>query len=199
MISSPRNPNRPVRAGQSRDVRKDRAKISSRDMETVSPLRWILAGAVLFVLILIVFLVVRVNALGRYRDDVVELRAELDALIATEAGVRAELYRANQQIEELEAIVNPTEQDPNGTPGSTPTPGPGQSNQTDLDFVLPLVHVVEPNQNLNMIARIYFPDAYVGEAIAHIQAVNDIRNPNHVQVGERLQITPMPMPGSEED
>jgi len=187
MISSPRNPNRPVRAGQSRDVRKDRSKISNRDLETVSPLRWILAGAALFILVLIVFLVVRVNNLSGYSSQVEELQAQLAQAELREIGLRDDVDRYQERYQAAQNALDELIAG-NGNGGN----GGGRNGP----YELPRWHTVQEGEFLDAIARRYFPYEYLADARRHIQDVNEIENPNHIRPGQQIHITSMHQPAT---
>jgi len=57
---------------------------------------------------------------------------------------------------------------------------------------LPVIHIVQTGENLHVIARWYFPFIYVSDSILHIATTNNIRNPSHLRVGQRLLIESMP-------
>ena len=194
LVSSPRNPNRPVRPGQSRDVRKDRMRVESRDMETVSPLRWILAAAVIGVLVLIVFLVIRMNSFAGYRDEVESYRAsaqlaqaQRDTAISNYNSLQQRYDNLRDEMDNMTANNQATDEQggrPTDPTGETPPGQPPAVNE-------PFTHVVVPGEFLSTIARRFFPGVDVNDAMAHIQAVNNITNPDHIQIGQPLEITPM--------
>jgi len=190
LVSAPRNPNRPVRPGQQRDVRKDRMRVESRDMETVSPLRWILAAVVLAVLVLIVFLVIRIRSLTDYRDQVEAATAAQAAAESARDGYRADVSilenRVSQLEYELENMAALGQDNQDGRPGTQEAPPAPPSP------LLPTTHTIVSGENLHAIARRFFPNVEVADAMQHIYLTNPIIvNMNDIQVGWVLDILPM--------
>ena len=184
MISPPRTKNRPVRGGGAtpqRDVRKDRVKISDRDLETINSFRLVIVGSCILIVALIGFLGFRVAVLAGERND---YRDNVDALLAENAGLRsaadevedlradlaaarnsASTYRSWLEYHEIVEPADPFGSDPLGSIGSpdigpmgTPPPRPPEA---EAQFLIPpggyREHFVEPGSSLAEIARRYWP------------------------------------------
>ena len=200
LFSPPRNPNRPVGPGRG-DVRKNRISVSDRDMDTISPLRMIFAGAAIAVLVLVTILTWQlVSFRTRYNEAQDELLRAQATVTAAQAeaeilnrDLQYDLAIAVRERDNFESILRGLGYDPDappvadhdGTgPGDTPTQPTPQPSQ------LPTTHTVVGGESLNRIALRYFGNADQA-TIRHIQTVNNISNPNNIQVGQVLNITPM--------
>ena len=183
MISPPRTKNRPVRGGQSpqREVRKDRVKISDRDLETINSFRLVIVGSCILVVALIGFLGFRVAVLAGQRNeareqvdalaaaasDNIDLREQLEELRSDVASARndASRYR-NLLIAEGFELDGPVGEFFENGSGGGPQLGPGGTpppRQPEVVYrpVIPpggsREHFIEPSQSLASIAQIYWP------------------------------------------
>lgn len=221
LVSPPRNRNRPVRNAASRDVRKDRVKISDGDLETINTFRLAILGSCIVVLALIGFLSFQVMSLrgqrnyaneqiaqlGDARDANIELNAQNQSLreqLAT-ATNRAQLYYNVLTQANINPYAPPEDQeDPTqnqqqtGRPGSPPSPA------------LPTTHTVQSGDNLAAIAVRFFGlqfdlnnIEYRNIVINHIARDNsppiNLNNLNHLEVGWVLNINPFPDNASGDD
>ena len=182
MISPPRTKNRPVRGAQvpQRDVRKDRVKISDRDLETINSFRLVIVGSCILIVALIGFLGFRVAVLAGERNEALE---NVDLL----AAAAAENINLRDQIEELRSDLVSAQNEasryrgwliqegfeldgPVGEVfeggGSSPSIGPGgtpppRAPEVALQPVIPpggyLEHLIDSGQSLASIAQIYWP------------------------------------------
>jgi hypothetical protein len=196
LVSSPRNTNRPVRAGQARDVRKNRAKSEPavREAESVSPIRWILAAGALAVLVLIVFLVIRMNSFASYRDEVYDARLAAETAETNLSAVNTLLSDLQRRYNNLRTEFDEL-REVNPTPGNPGDPG----NPHELAVILPTYHVVVGGDILHAIALRYFPNVEPIElAMDHIfrsnQHIRAFTDPNMLHAGWRLRIEPMYSP-----
>jgi len=196
LVSSPRNPNRPIRSGQARDVRKDRMRVESRDMETVSPLRWVAAFVGVAVLAVMIFLIVQVIGLTSYRDQVEDYQSQLATassdLAIAESRIRtleAESGNLRDQLDAIHAQGNiPSEDGQTVNEEGTASTG---GTQAPAGPTMPFTHTIASGENLNILARRFFPNEDVIEATQHIASVNGITNINNIQQGQPLTITAM--------
>ena len=196
LVSSPRNPNRPVRQGQNRDVRKDRMRVQSRDLEAISPFRWIVTAGALVILALFIFMMFRMSTLSGYRTLAEEYRGTLAEERARIVSVEQERNEYRAQVLDNERLINELRA---GNDPNPPSAGPGQipgtgsdttPQQTPQPTLLPAEHTVVRGDNLHAIARRFYGNSDP-ETLQHIQAINGISNPNHIFVGQVLILTPM--------
>ncbi|MCL1863129.1 MAG: LysM peptidoglycan-binding domain-containing protein [Defluviitaleaceae bacterium] len=204
LVSPPRNPNRPPRAGRS-DVRTNRMRDDYRDSEVISPLRIIIVGAA--ILIVVLFAIITVQMLSfrsRYneaQEAIASHEQEMNRLDTstrtTIAGLQAERDSAEADRDEFENMLRELGHDPrqpapppdeDGTRPGGITETPTQTSPPDTG--LPTTHTILAGESLNRIAQRYFGNQDPA-TVAHIQNVNGITNPNNIQAGWVLQITPM--------
>jgi hypothetical protein len=203
LVSPPRNTNRPVRPGGRSDVRTNRVRAEDRDAETISPIRMIIAGVVLGVLVLVTVLTMQLisvrNNFNEAQDTLVEVQAslaEVNSRMTLAAQDHAyELTLAQNRIAELERRMRAAGIDPDAehvAPGDGVGPGE-ETNETSTPAApeLPTTHTVLGGENLGRIARRYYPGVEQATAVSHIQRTNNITNPNNIQAGQVLQITPL--------
>ncbi|MCL2355807.1 MAG: hypothetical protein FWC70_01450 [Defluviitaleaceae bacterium] len=206
LVSPPRNTNRPPRPGAgNNDVRTNRMRTDHTETEPISPFRVVLAGAAIFMLAIAAILVWQIVSV---RSDLREAETLLEdaeiALANANAQISIQSSRYNDQLNEARAeadtyrnILIANDLDPNPSPppadGIGPGEATGQPGQTSPPATpeLPTTHIIQPGENLNMIARRYFPGVDVQLAINHIVATNNIPNPNNVPAGRLLNIEPM--------
>ncbi|MCL1842568.1 MAG: LysM domain-containing protein [Defluviitaleaceae bacterium] len=202
LFSPPRNNNRPVRPGQSRDVRTNRVRVSERDMDTISPLRMIITAASIFILVLVSVLTFQlISARGRYSDaqDYIEtLRLRVTNAETTNelviSNLQDELNDANDLIEQLQMGIDPNQPvlPPDGThrPGEDVPDAPATSTNASL----PTTHTIVSGDRIERIAQRYFGNSYISTQ-DHIVATNISRHPtlsrNNIHVGWELDIVPM--------
>ena len=185
MISPPRAKNRPVRGSQTpqRDVRKDRVKISDRDLETINSFRLVIVGSCILIVALIGFLSFRWAVVAGQRDEaladvvalqaaaseVLDLREQNESLNADLASARNEIRIYREWLDyagfDLSGGVGGDDSFEGG--GGGPQIGPGGTpppRQPEVVFrpLIPddpgfLEHFIEPGQNLASIAQIYWP------------------------------------------
>ncbi|MCL2456022.1 MAG: LysM peptidoglycan-binding domain-containing protein [Defluviitaleaceae bacterium] len=199
LFSPPRNQNRPVRRGRE-DVRKNRERPAERDTEIVSPLRMAATVAALVVLVLFAVITLQMLSLRNKLNDAEEKLSEAqNALTSAEASLgmvsglqetisilerdKAELERQLLEIpgQSENQLGESSAGNPSQTPSPSPTPGLPQ---------LPTTITVQQGDNLGRIARRHYGNSNES-TIQHIQNVNNITNPNRIQIGQTLQITPM--------
>lgn len=205
LFSPPRSTNKSVRQGQRGDVRKNRAKESERELETLSPLRMILAAVVIGILVLLTFLTTQLisfrNHYNEAQEELVSVRADVTAAEA-QVTIQARdaayaLANAERQRDEFEQMLIDLGHDPNQTP--TPPPNgdlrPAANDTTTPPPLatpeLPTTHTVLPSENLSRLARRYFGNDNPS-TIEHIRATNNLANPNDIRPNQVLQITPLP-------
>lgn len=203
LFSPPRNPNRPVRPGKA-DVRTNRMK-SDYAEEPISPIRIILMCGAIFILVIVAFLVWQLLST---RSDLREAEQEL---YEARSAVTAAEAEAERQIREMRAQRDAAEElrddylarlrehgiDPYAPPdlpddvtaphdidGPTPPPTPGARPE------LPTTHTVVHGDRLVNIAYRYFGNRYPA-TVNHIVSANNLRDPDHIWIGQVLQITPM--------
>jgi nucleoid-associated protein YgaU len=176
-------------------------------METISPLRLILAITAILVLALIAILTVQmISFRNRYNEAQYELIAArvavndayADAHILNQ-DLQYALTNAERENADLERLLRDLGHDPN-QPAPPPDDGtrPGAGNETPQQTTppppeiptLPTTHIVAPGENLFRIAQRYFGNQYQS-TVNHIQTVNNITDPDRIRAGDVLQITPM--------
>ena len=182
MISPPRAKNRPVRGAQTpqRDIKKDRVKISDRDLETINSFRLVIVGSCILIVALIGFLSFRWAVVAGQRDEALAI---VETLRAAETEVRnledqlesvnTDLANARNYIRNYRVWLEDAGFDLsgvgvgdsfNGT--GSPTLGPGGTPPPRVPEVAyrPWIpeggsreHFIEPSQSLASIAQIYWP------------------------------------------
>jgi nucleoid-associated protein YgaU len=198
LFSPPRNQNRPVRQGRA-DVRTNRIRPSDRDMESISPMRMIIACTALVVLILFSVITFQmISYRNKFREAGAELLAAQDAIAQAQQtelvlvpGLRETISDLEREAARLQRIIDesepadqhniPPDSPPNVTPAPSPTPGLPS---------LPTTTTVPRGGSLSSIARRYYGNNNPA-TIQHIQNVNNISDPNRIQEGQVLQLTPM--------
>ena len=220
MISPPRAKSRPVRAGQTpqREVKKDRVRISDKDLETINSFRLVIVGSCVLVVALIGFLAFRWAVVAGQRNDAEEtilaLQNQLTGYSELQARVEeleGELSYAQGEQGRLRSWLTMYGIDPDGTPddeyseGGPGPPGPGgtqppRREEAVFRPVIPeggrLEHFIEPSQSLASIAQIYWPHnpetpsgrQVRDQLISHLVATNDIANPETIFAGQWLLI-----------
>jgi hypothetical protein len=204
LFSPPRSTNRPVRPGQQRDVRRDRARTTEREADTVSPLRLIMAGSAIVILLIVSVLTFSlISANGRYRDASERIAyLELEVLAAVNqgeldnSGLRETVRTVEDQRDFYRNALSSAGINPHAPPPTVDDgtgPGPGQAATTQppatAGYVLPLYHTVVRNNTLTSIARRYFGNTNQA-TINHIMAANGMSN-DRINIGDVLSITPM--------
>ncbi|MDR0273260.1 MAG: hypothetical protein LBI27_08100, partial [Clostridiales bacterium] len=102
LVSPPRNPNRPVRPGRA-DVRTNRMRDTTHEPEPINPLRMILMGSAIAVLLLIMILTWRLISIGGRLNDAEE------ALETANVTASAEAERQENLIISLQAALEQSE------------------------------------------------------------------------------------------
>lgn len=205
LFSPPRNTNRPVRPGRT-DVRTNRMRSDPNSAEPISPLRIIMAVALIFMFAIVAFLTwqlisarrsLRESAyyLDQAQGEVSALQGEMDVRMHRYSEDLAQALEANRGYREILSYHELG-------PFAPPPPGDGITDAGDIDPTttpttpaasgLPTQHTVQPGESMWRIARRYFPGVDETQAIAHIAAVNNITNVDNVPAGRTLEITPMP-------
>jgi len=198
LVSSPRNPNRPVRSG-SRDVRKDRIRANSREMEVINPLRYILAAGALIIVGFFIFLIVSNSNLRGYRDEADELRTaaashedEISSLRGQINTLQASNNELSDILDNLQTNDNQETQNSGWSPPNNTTAGnnnPPVVHPSDVEF--PVYHTVQRGEHLNSIAMRWYGSAEP-EILQHIATENNITNINRINAGVILRLTAMP-------
>ena len=204
LVSPPRNPNRPVRPGRS-DVRSNRMRVDRSEIETVSPVRWIMSGAAILVLVVVIIVVMSMvstrNNYNAANDRIIELEQQLSAARRYQRdyeSVRLDLDNARTTIAELNEMINRQTTDSSGLSTSTNgggRPG-GDTHPSTGDPIiptptLPATHVIQRGDDLATIARLFFGNAD-SATIEHIRSTNNIANANLIRQGDTLTLVPMP-------
>jgi hypothetical protein len=207
LVSVNRNPNRPVRPGQrpprEREARPERVPLSTRNLDALSPLRFVFAAAgICAVIIIIVLFILWRGAAG----DVTERDSEISRLSLqigqpTEAHTQ-QVSNLNQQIVERDGTIRrltdvlehfeipfrdvaqiPEDAPPPLIPGTDPPPA-----------MQATTHTVAAGQLLGHIANLHF-GSQSHAVLDHIIATNIERYPtitrDRVLVGWVLDIVPM--------
>lgn len=205
LISSPRSPGNRQRRGPAPD-RGGRGQ-EYYEVESVSPIRWIITAVAISVMVLMVFLVVRMSSMSNQLTDAQETIRQLEYTPPVETASPLEIQARDEQIAELrneitrlrnllmmanidpDAPVPPPHLGENDPDSGDPTsPGAADTSGTD-DF--PRQITVVAGDSLSRIAnRNYGTNA--PEIINHIVAYNNLSNPNAIQVGQVLTLPPLP-------
>jgi nucleoid-associated protein YgaU len=158
-------------------------------------------AAVVALVVLVLFAVITLQMIslrGKLNDAEEKLFTANAALATAEANLvrlpgldeqisilerdKAELERQILESSGGQSVNQQPEGSPNDQqPAPSPTPGLPQ---------LPTTTTVQQGDSLSRIARRYYGNANES-TIKHIQNVNNITNPDRIQIGQPLQITPM--------
>jgi len=198
-----RDEGRPTRGGYTSGGR-DVAAHADEDGEGLNPMRMILAGLALGVLLLMVFLVISRASRGTRIS-------ELEAQVASMEEAYASTQRNLNRIAELEGLNSAHERtiaDLNAQivvqsnldaqqPGDNNDAQPSENNDNGEEAVaqnplrIPAYHTVERGQSLSSIARLHYGPCTASEIHAlaeQIRIYNNITNANHIQVGDRINL-----------
>lgn len=177
---------RPVRA----------ARTSPSDPAAVNPMRYILAGAVIVALAVLLFMILRISSLSRDLTDAhaqladqTTLQQDYDQLRAHTLDLTNLLNNANTHIAELEEKIA------QGYFPNDETTDPGENGETNETTTnnepgrptLPATHVVVRGDNLTRIAN-YFYGSTHPDLIARIVAANNLANQDDIREGQTLTI-----------
>ena len=207
LVSPPRNTNRPVRAGQARDVRKDRIRTDDKLQDTLGGyIRYIFIASAVAVVLIIAFLSIQVLAIRSARDDAMTTIEALQLEVQYVQELRGDLITAENNLENANTRLNTFEEwfeargidtneplpeldeaDPTATQTS---PGAGTVSPVPPTLSLPRTHVVAVGDTLSQIVQNAFGNAY-DATMAHVMQTNNITNPNRIMVGQAIQLTPM--------
>jgi len=198
-----RDEGRPSRGGYASGGR-DVAAHADDDSEGLNPMRMILAGLALGVLLLMVFLVISRASRGTRI-------AELEAQVASMEEAYASTHRDRNRIAELEGLNNAHErtiadlnaqiavqanldaQQPGDNNNAPPSENNNDSDEAPVQNQLriPAYHIVERGQSLSSIARLHYGPGTASEIHARAEQIriyNNIANANHIQVGDRINL-----------
>ena len=163
-----------------------------------APIRWLLIGLLVILLMMMVFLVQRNSALGQELEEANTRLTGLPSLEEDLARITFELYETQVSLAEAESqiaslVAGSVQQvgPPPGEPDLAPPPGEG----TDYTPYVPATpppggprtHIVVPGDNLYRISTRFYGNGNPSN-IQRIMEANNITDPDSIQVGAQLTI-----------
>jgi nucleoid-associated protein YgaU len=169
-------------------------------METISPMRLVLAGAAMAVLAIVTILTIQMLSFrGRYNEaqytiatmqsDLVLERQDHDSDIAVH---EQNLLEARGEISDLRDMLIGLGYDPDYVPDE-PTYRPGADPTTTPTPPVPewpQTHVVVSGDRLSLIAQRFYGNSN-NATLEHIRATNNLPNINDIRIGQTLTLTEM--------
>jgi len=191
---------RPVRKAPPAGGERGPVRPAVDDSDTVSPLRYLMLGATVAFLGVLVFLLVHSHNLrGNYAeaqatiarmqeayDSYHLITEQRDILLTKNEAQEITIENLQSELAMREDVGTPGVQQPNDPPVQPVTTEPPATTPQ-----FPVAHVLQRGQNLHAVARLFYGDA-TPALIAHIANYNNLADPDRVREGDVINVPAPP-------